>query len=278
MTTWTADGYAGLGRTWTADGWPTWTADGYVADITPVQWGGVNADSTTSISRAFGSNVTSGNLLVVVCAKYSPNNDTFVSGDLTKSAGTATIGTPTLDAVIDTDFDGSGTRCVVGIFSVLVTGTGSLTLQVAGATAGSYLNLATAEFSSSTGWDSSRVEDTSTAQTATDGVTAADSGNADSAGAALFVGGLSLPIASNQAITEDAAFSRIFEEEDGSAHNCASAIRRIVSTGTTDSASWTVHSSALGWAAAVVVYKAVVSGAATQPSRSMHQFRMRRAA
>jgi len=220
------------------------------------QAGGVSTDSSASTSRAFGSNVTAGTLIVVVAGKDS--GSAFVAGDCTKSAGTATIGAISLDTELRFDI-GAGEFISIGIWSCLVTGAGSCTMQVAGA-AGTFWGLATDEYSTDVGWDVSRVENTNSTGNATDDAASATSGNATSAGAALFMGGVDLNGSGAITLTPDGAFTQIFEQEDGSLHSMFSAIRRIVSTGTTDSADWAITAAHRGSAAALVAYKEIGGG------------------
>lgn len=221
------------------------------------QAAGAVADSATSVSKAYAGNVTSGNLLIIVGVKYSPSNDTFAAGDCTKSAGTATVGTITLDKVNNYNYSGSE-YVTVGIWSVPVTGTGSCTMQVGGGVAGSYWIIGIEEVSGAdTG--ASRVEGTNSNQN-TSG--APDTGTVASAGGALFVGGLGTVTSGATTHTADGAFTLIYEQEDGSAHMTGSVIDMIVTTGTTDSASWTAPSGPQ-WAAALAVYKEASGAAAT---------------
>lgn len=206
--------------------------------ITHVQSGGVNADSTTSVSRAFASNVTSGNLVVVLVDRYSPSADPFTAADCTKSAGTATIGSVSMHGEIEIAYDGGSDTVAAAIFSAIVTGTGSLTMQVAGSPGGSYFNFATGEFSSDVGWDASREESLNESSSTGTGTSAA-SGNITTAGHGLMLGVLGVAKLGNDAITEDAAFTSIFEEPDGANHMVGSLIRRIVTSGTTDDIGWT---------------------------------------
>lgn len=221
--------------------------------IAHVQSRGNYADNATSISLAFTGNVTAGNLLIIMADKYSPSNDAFAAADCTKSAGTATIGTITLDVSQNVNASGSD-YMANGIWSVPVTGSGSCTIQVAGGVAGSYWIIGIVEVSGAdTG--ASRLEDSSTG---TANSSAVSSGDGTSAGGAIFVGIHGVYTGSTRTITPDAAFSAIYEQEDV-AHNIGAAEYRIVTTGTTDSASWSLDSGHL-WMAAVVVYKE--SGAA----------------
>jgi hypothetical protein len=231
--------------------------------IVRVQQGGVTADNATSVARAYGSNVTADNLLIAVAFKYSPTTDAFAAGDLTKTAGTATIGTPTLDASINFNhFEGN--FLAVGIWSVPVTGTGSCTLTAGGGLAGSYWGFGTAERS---GLDISATRVAAT-NTGTGATGAPATGNASSTANALFVGGLASNASTNTAHTQDAAFSLIFESEDGTAHMTGSSIDQISVGALTDAASWTAPTT-VQWAAAVAVYKEAGTGGATTILRQM---------
>lgn len=232
--------------------------------------GGQNTGATgsgTSVSVAFPSNVAVGSLISVVGWRYEPSADAYIAGDCTKSAGTATIGTVTLDAQLD-QVDGGGGRATVGIWSAIVTGAGSLTMQVAGGSAGGFPCIAINEFSGN--WDSTRVESTNTNGTSATNTTPAHSNNATSAGAALFIGGLSLGNSGgSMTITPDAAFTQTYENEAGGTSQAGSSIYRIVTGGTTDRAEWTVPTSGNnGWGCAVVAYKEGGPTITSQPDNS----------
>lgn len=222
---------------------------------------GNNANNATSVSNAADINVTAGQLLVIWGMKYSPTADPFVAGDCTKLSGTATIDTPTLDR-LDGGVYGGVTCSYAAVWSCIVTGSGTLRMQVGGALNNSFMNIATEAFNSAAStWDSSRVEAVNSAFQATDNQTPAASGNVTSVGGALFVGGLSLASASAMTITPDGAFTQVYEEENGAVSNTGSAIYRIVTGGTTDQAEWTVPTTGnFGWAAVAVVYKEVGGG------------------
>lgn len=224
-----------------------------------IQGGGALGDDTNAVTRAFTTNVTAGSLIVVKGTKVTITDDQFVAGDCTKSAGTATIGPVSLDVVAHVNYEGPG-YLDVGIWSAIVTGGGSLTMRVAG-NSGDYLMLVSEEWSGS--WDGDRVEDTASATTASNN-TSASSGNATSAGAAMFAGALA--VSNNggmHTITPDGAFTQVFEEQDEDLHTVGSAIYRVVGSGTTDSADWSLSNN-LGWAAVLAVYKEVSSGGGFQ--------------
>lgn len=213
-----------------------------------------NASDATSLSRAFTGNVTAGNLVVIKAAKYnSTTSVTFTSGNCTQSAGTATLGAISLDVQTGlASTPASNDYIHVGIWSAIVTGSGSLTMNVASSSS-SFWVVSVNEFEGN--WDASRLEDTSTGGTATDGVTAASTGTATSAGAALFTAMLGPNQSSNSTITPDASYVQEYEQEDGATYMCGSALHRIVSSGTTDSCDWTITAGNSGYVTALAVYK-----------------------
>src|SRR5688572_25975197 len=103
--------------------------------IAHVQSGGNFANNTTAVTRSIGT-VTAGSLIVVGGKKFSPSTDAFVAGDCTKSAGTATIDTVTLDRGHNLDMAGGSGWGSAALWSAIVTGSGTLTMQVGGALAG----------------------------------------------------------------------------------------------------------------------------------------------
>jgi hypothetical protein len=122
-----------------------------------------------------------------------------------------------------------------------------------------FWNVAIIELSATSGWDASRLEAQNSSTQATDNQSPATTGNGTSVAGAAFIAGLSVQGSGTITITEDAAFSLAFEEQDASLHNTGSIIYRIVSSGTTDQGEWTLSNNA-GWATALAVYKEVSSG------------------
>lgn len=224
----------------------SWAAPAFVKKVENT------ADAATTVAFAFTGNVTSGNLVTCEVSRYVFNvNDPFIAGDLTKTAGTSTIGTIAFDASASNT---SGTDQInVAIWSVPVTGTGTLTMTGTSGQ-GDYWWGNCSEWSGT-----NTTKETSNSGTGTS--TAADSGNVTSAAGAVFVGVVGAVTSANEAITEDGAFLLLNEEEDGGTHNVGSSIYKIVGTGDTDSASWTITSHP--WAAAVVVYAASGGGGPT---------------
>jgi hypothetical protein len=226
--------------------------------ITCVQSRGATTDA--SITLAFAGNITAGNRIVIAVYLQCDENPVhpFVVGDIAKTAGTATIGSWTLDVDINHSISGN-TYQEATIFSAPVTGTGSCTITITDAgKSGLWSILGIAEFHSDAG--DITLEDTDKGEDSTGAPT---TGDAVSVGAAVFVGALSFYTSSGaQTITEDAAFTLIYEEQDGNNHGVGSSIYRIVSSGTTDAASWTSPTTK-SWGAVVAVYKEPVSGAST---------------
>lgn len=223
------------------------------------QSGKAVASTGTGVQRAYGANVATGSLVTIGCIKYNSSGDTFVAGDCIKQAGTATIDTPTLDHQRQFS-DGDGGVIDVGAWSAIVTAGGSLTLRVQGALASTYLTLFTDEFSGS--WDASRVDGTPAGNSsATNGQSAASSGNVTTASAGLIVGYLAISTASSGFVmTQDAAFTEIASEQDGTTNMVAEGIYRIVGSGTTDDASWVIGTGNVGWGAIAVAYKEASGG------------------
>lgn len=220
--------------------------------ISHVQSTGAAYNNVSSLSVAFASNVTTGSLVVVSAARWvNVGGTTWVAGSCTKSAGTATISTPVMEWTGD-----SGTKTDGGQWSFLVTNGGSLTVAVATNVA-SYGSIGVSEFSGT--WDASRTE---TGANATGTSSTPSSGDATSAGAALFVGTLNSAHGIAVTITPDAAFTQCYEDEDGGARTPHSFIRQVVTGATTDSASWTFSISG-EWVARVTVFKESGGAAAT---------------
>ena len=217
------------------------------------------AASGSTCAVTFPNNVAAGSLLTLaVSYSTATTDDPPVVGDLTKTSGTATIGTVSMDLV--------ATRVVASvyylhcaIYSVLVTGAGSLTLTFNGGTAGS-IWVGADEYTGS--WDSSRLED---AVSGTGTSNAPSSGNRTSAGAGLFLGILAMGTGALAGITPDAAFTQIGEQEGSATQVQGSAISRIVSSGTTDAASWALDVSP-DWLAGVAVYREAAGAPPTAPT------------
>jgi hypothetical protein len=194
--------------------------------------------------------VSVGQLIVVTGQWYAAAGAvTPAAGDLTKTAGTATIGTPTLD--VSDERVTSGTTGL-GFWSVLVTGAGSLTLQLA--PGGDYTTIEVSVWDGS--WDASRVEHApAIAFSTADGETSHPSATGTSAGAALMIGAMAADKITNDALTEDASFTVIAEEEDATTYQYGGASYRIVPSATSDISNYTSVNNNGGWLSGIVVYK-----------------------
>lgn len=218
---------------------------------------GLSVDNATSASKAFSGNVTAGNLVIVQCWRYNGGaNTAFLAANCTKTAGTATIGTITLDKQSNV---GGSNPCQSGIWSVPITGTGSLTMAVAGA-AGSFFGLTVGEYS---GLDVSgtRVENTN-ASTATSATTPGVTGNAASANGGLLCACIAVDTSNaTSAMVVGNSFTKLFQATDGSTHQVGESDRRILSSGVTTQGTWTIVTlGLLGWAACIVAYKIAGGG------------------
>lgn len=218
----------------------------------------------TSVSRNCGTVVT-GQLVNITLAGWNDTtNPTITAGFLTKTAGTATIGTVTLDRT-NSGNNGDGSFSWNAQWSFVVTSGGTLTVTAAGfpsSGGGSSLAISHAGAETTLSWadDSSRVEDANGQHTATDGASALSSGDATSAGEAWFVGGLTLNNGAAVTVTTPSGFSAITDNgANGASVEVLAHADDIVTTGTTQAAAWTFSAldgaSYNGQAATVVVYK-----------------------
>lgn len=227
-----------------------------ISAVTGQQTGNAQGNAT-STSKAFPGNVTVGNRISVQAQFFSGSTvHTPVAADCTKSAGTATIGTVTLD--IHREFQYNGTSWIyVAIWSCLVTGSGSCTMQIANFPAGSDMNICISEFTSTIG----RISPSATLTNSNTGTsTAVDSGNvttATSVSSSLIIGcGVNTSGTIPATWTEDAAFTKIFSNLSG-ATVVGGSEYRIVTVATTDSASWTDENKS--WTACVACYQEAVN-------------------
>jgi hypothetical protein len=124
--------------------------------VTFVQSKGNVADPSTTVDVAMDSDVTSGNILLI--AVLSRIESPLTASQITKQAGTATIGTVTIDRQRDEyNTYGDSNWDTVALASVPVTGTGSLTLRFTqSGTVGTFMAVAEASNVDSGG---SRLED-----------------------------------------------------------------------------------------------------------------------
>lgn len=231
-----------------------------MADPVLAASGSNTGGSSASVS---GLTVSVGQMIVVVAPIIYTSNQTPTAADLTKEAGSATIGTPTLDKVISFDTGNAPYYLALGFWSVLVTGAGSLAVKITpnggSAILANHLSVWTGD------WDASRLESAPTiASSATDNQTSFPSASATCAGAALRIAGLALLQTVNNTITKDAAFTLLTKYEDGTSQVCGGAAYKIETSGGSLASTWTaVAASNYGWASGEIVYKQVASSAIT---------------
>jgi len=202
------------------------------------------ADNSTTVDFAYGGNITSGNLLTLEITSFSAV--AITAGQLTKVAGTATIGTIALD-----DEQTDGTATAVAIFSIPVTGTGSCTLRFTGSAGGYY-------WGNTSEWEG--LQSTKeTSNSATGSSATADSGNVTSAAGAVFVGVAGTNQTNADTYTADGAYTVLNEEEGGATHQTGQSAYKTVGTGNTDSFTSTLGGSHV-WCCCAVVYAAAAGG------------------
>ena len=213
-------------------------------------------DST--LFAAFSNNVTSGNLLVMGCvvAGYSAA-DYATTSNFTKGAGSATLGTITLDATYaSSDFQ------LVSIFSAPVTGSGDCTMQLIQTGSAGYSSVALQEYTgadvSVTRLDGTAVGTGTSLTPATGTVTAPSQGGA-------FFGGLAYNTEEEGAVfVNGPGYSNVYTTSDENYVPC-SFQDHLTSSGDTSNASWTITGiiSAVPYSAALAVYKATAGGTIT---------------
>jgi hypothetical protein len=219
-----------------------------ITRASPSQAGGSIADATSPNTYVLPQPVSIGQMVSVNIA--SDGTGSFVAGDCTKSAGTATIGPFTLDKQ---QVNPSGQHTAT--WSALVTGAGSLTIAVA--TGGSFSVTGVQVYNGN--WDGTRVEAVNGANGTTS--TTPSSGNVTCAGPGLFVAVLGVGNSALVTLTEDGNFTSINASLDGTGHEVGEIIDRIVGSGTTDDANWVISAAPTTTATQVVVYREVPSAA-----------------
>jgi hypothetical protein len=201
-------------------------------------------DGTQPSSRAFAmpGNVTSGNVVIFIGFVFHGAALTITSGMLTKTAGTATIGT----IVMDSSTNATTTLPGIGIWRVPVTGSGSLTLTFNYATS-AFSGVAAAEFSgmNATPLDSnSGTSGTGTAET---------SGTVTTVGAGVIVAGFA---EGNSGLnwTRTNSDQVIFQDSNATTHFTCCAQYKI-NSGTSNTVTSTSDASGTNWASRYASYK-----------------------
>jgi len=222
--------------------------------------GAVINNATGPISLAFGSNVTNGNLVIVSVSVYNSSNTTsypLLVGYISQSAGTATVGTWTLD-VNSTESDG-GEYINGGIYSVPVTATGSMTVAVNGVSTYLYYVISISEYS---GLDvsASRVDTTQTgiATSGNSPVTATFS----TSGVTLIKGCLCVDNNGvTNTLTKGSAYTLVYS--NGQSAGMGIGDEEYITSGsqTNTTAGWTQNQNG-PWVMTAVSYKAAAAGGA----------------
>jgi hypothetical protein len=224
-------------------------------DVTEAETTGQSVDDTGFIE--YTVDVVSGDLVVYCGWRWSGLGDEVQSGHVARVSG-ATVDGFTFDETLELNL------VSVGLWSTIATSTGSLVFRH---TTGSRIRGGVIVVSGS--WDGSRVEDVTEGSGTSVGMTAS-AGSLTSAGAALFVGCLvNDDSAVGGAITEDAAFTSIYENSPSSAGGAGSGIYQVVGGATTDTPEWAFDGNG-DWAAIGAVYKEAAGGS---PTREQEGFR-----
>ncbi len=212
----------------------------------------------TSLAYTFPNPLTLNSLVVLGAAFGGAVADTLDAGDLTQTAGTATLGPITQHLVTAPVVDGATSVEHISIWSAIVTGAGTCTLTVGGRPSGRSGIIGADEFAGN--WTDARLNSSNSNFSTADGATTANSGAVTSPAAALMfaVGGSYNP--NNAVWTDDASFTNVYNNGGPYPQGDGSVNFRIVSTGTTDTSNWTKTGSDSGWAAGIGVF--VEGGAA----------------
>lgn len=208
---------------------------------------------------AFPNNVVNGNLILVSAVKLVTASEPFAAGDLTKSAGTATVGTIALDVSRDQAIAGANRHA--GVWSIPITGSGSLTLQLATTDGTAAVFIAIVEYAEMDTSGSRLAASNSNSSSST--TTTPDAGSAASGQSGVYFAVLNTGTGGGQTITESAEFNLIGEAE-GAGTVGGSAVDKIVNSSQTWTPSWTT-STAFSFAAAVGVYKDVAGTTSPTP-------------
>jgi hypothetical protein len=204
--------------------------------ITPVQMSAGNSAASGSSINDSLTGVTAGNYLVVFAWIASGSGHTFLTSELTKSAGTATIGAVSIAGQHSYDPTGGGQTADEVIFIVPITGSGDLTLHLApGSTAGLEIGMEEVDFGSDP-----VVEDSDTYEDNNPGSTYDTTPDVTAAGDAYFAAVMACGTSNNGTITQDSPWVVVHEQETGSTYITGSAIRQVESGGLTDGAGWTI--------------------------------------
>lgn len=230
--------------------------------ITVAQSRGTNANSATSISLAFSSNITSGNRIIVM-SNISSTARTPVSGDCT---GSANVGSFTLRAVVDVSGGGmsAGDHMYLAIWDAAATGTGACTITIANMPSAAFSLIAITEAHGSVGsviYDSQNDTDSDN----TTGTPNALVALTPSAYDAILVGGVGIYTGSTTTVTPTSgqSFVQIYEDQAGSTDAVGNFIYKIISAGS-QAMTWSAPTNK-PFACAEAVYIESVGGVTLTP-------------
>lgn len=235
------------------------------------QAGGNTARAASSVSDTYGVNVTAGSLLTIICVRqnYPTTTDAaIVVGDLTKTAGTATIGAISLDRQAREVLSGSDAN--IAVFSCIVLTTGSATFTLAGNVAGEmFASIGLEEHTGS--WGASRVVGTNHATGAT-GAPSTDF--VTTTASSLLIAGVVTSSPNFQTHTQDSPWLLTIEEEDGSTTLTCSLVSYVAPSATTIEATWSAPTTVPG-STIIVAYQEAAPASSSSPGLIGTIFRRR---
>ncbi len=211
--------------------------------ITRNQTNTAKVDNANVFDVAMLSDVTSGSLVVLSMLRWrSGGNTTVLPTQLSQLSGTATIDTPLFHY-----WNTQNVNQRHGIWSFLVTGSGSLTMRVTHPTTAFFGFMSIAEYIGGVNWTPARAY----AITRNTGVGTTPSAAALSTpneGGILY-GFMHCSLGTLQSVTENANYSLMSEWEDGPNGEVHSIMDRTSAGAITDTASWTVGASSTWYTA-----------------------------
>jgi hypothetical protein len=230
--------------------------------------------AASSCALAYTANVNAGSLLTAEVADYTAGTAASVTvSALTKSAGTATLGTIVLDV---TNAQAQAGNCGNGsIFSVPVLTSGSCTLSFSLAAA-SFITMTISEWSGLT----TNAKEASNSGTSATNDASGTSGNASSAQTALFVGMLANCVHSNLTLTPPSGWVLNRKQDQGASWVPEGSAYQIVGRPTTSASAWSWTGGTGPWVCCVAVYPAIPDVVLTAPrfarSPNLHPLLRRR--
>lgn len=224
-----------------------------------VQRTGAVGTGIATLTKAFDSDVTSGNLIVVGWSCNVDNEGPYSTG-CTKDAGSATIGTITMDSALTTAHPVGDAQAA--IYSAPVTGTGSCTMKADPSASGRQILIAIAEYTN-VDVTASRLSGASYGQGNTGAI--ASGSVTPSTANSIFVSGMLSPQTSGVAGTIDTDYTAIFIQSSVGGICPGGFGDWILTSATADTGAWTAPTTK-EWMSVLANYKAVAEPA---PSASI---------